>query len=235
MTAIINLDYSKVYRCTMNTNRITRTLSKLSLILCFVSLNIISLNSNAQLGGKIKSKTSSVKKAYPSSKTSDNQANKGIHEQPPLEEIWQPQAELITDPAKITPEYCESLIDIKLWIHKDRLTNDERRHIWNLFQRIGNIAKKAYTQKMGTFSQGDRLEFQIKDMEVIRYEAINRGERPSVDGTYHHMEGFLTNWYCPKEVYNTPFHAELRKWFEVAKAIVEYDLKRTAVWMWYKF
>jgi|GEM_PF-3068472 len=205
-------------------------MKKSNFLLILVAL-LLSVPASAQFS-KLKNKVTKTKdkvtNTNDSKSTADrNKANADLRNQAPLDEIWHPEVEPITDPTKITDEYLKKVTNIADWMDTGRMSNLEVRHIKNLFKRIGIMAKYASGRVGGSSPLGSKCDFIIKDCEVIRYEAINLGEQPSVDGNEYHVLGFKSAYYCADEVYNTPFHKELReKWFPAAEAIRDYALNK---------
>ncbi|MGB0879003.1 MAG: hypothetical protein ACPGTO_00365 [Polaribacter sp.] len=182
-------------------------------------------NANAQFGKlkkKLKSKTSKPVKG-----SANDPSRKAAFAQKPVSDLWQPEVELITDPSKITPEYLKKMSKIADWVASDKLSNLERRHIYNLIKRLGVIANYARGKSGARAPIGARCDFVIMDTEVIRYEAINRGTQPSVDGNEYHVLGFETNYSVDDETYKTPFHKVLREEiFPAAVAMRDYALNK---------
>lgn len=214
-----------VFSIFVNINILKKHLKMRKLILLVVVVLFTINTSNAQFGklkNKIKAKTS---KPVKGSANDPTRVKPGT--QAPLSELWKPEVELITDASKITPEYLKKISKIADWVAADRLSNLERRHIYNLIKRLAVIANYARGKSGKRSPTGSKCDFVIMDTEVIRYEAINRGTQPSVDGNEYHVLGFKTNYSVDDETYNTPFHKLLREEiFPAAVAMRDYALNK---------
>lgn len=207
-------------------------MKKTTIILLSILTIVIANPANAQIGN-LKNKAKEYKKGNLGKESSaqTNAKNKAVVNRKAKAEWFTPSVEPITDPKKITPEYVKKVTKIySEWLDGTHLGNDERRHIANVIKRMGIIAQKAIdTRPFGGIA--NNASFICKDVEVIRYESINQGKQPSVDGNEYHVEGFKVNYYCPNDIYNTPLHEKMREWFPVMEAIRDWYLANNG-WEW---
>ena len=195
-------------------------MKKILLLLALASLSFGT--ANAQFG-KLKDKIKKPKSTR-IVKGSANDPSR-IKKQAPLDEIWKPEVELITDVSKITDAYLKKVEKMGDWVDRGRLSNLEVRHIVNNIKRVAVLAR--YARGKGNYPRGSRCDFAIKDSEIIRFEAINRGKQPSVDGNEYHVLGFTSQYSVDDETYNTPLHKLLREEiFPAAIALRDYTLKK---------